>query len=252
VSPQDMMKLQNDNYNVFAEYARPLLLKYLDRSSLDQKEKNYLDVLSSWNLRNDPLEKGPTVFINWWDSLQQEVFTDELNQSSMPVIKPEKFVLLEALLRDSAFTFIDDIRTDKKETLADVVTSAFKKASIKLKEAEQEGKLDWSVYKNTTVYHLLRSGALPFARAGLLNGGGTNIINATTHDHGPSWRMVVHMTDEIEAYAVYPGGQQGNPGSRYYDNFIDTWTKGEYYRIWIMTSKDKEDKKVKWKMIFRS
>ena len=29
-----MMKLQNDNYNVFAEYGRPILLKYVDRSSL--------------------------------------------------------------------------------------------------------------------------------------------------------------------------------------------------------------------------
>jgi penicillin amidase len=170
----------------------------------------------------------------------------------MPVINPEKFVLQEALLRDSAFKFIDDIRTDRKETLQDVVTAAFKKAGIKLREAEQEGKLEWAKNKNTTIYHLLRTGALPFARAGLLNGGGTNIINATTHDHGPSWRMVIQMTDEIEAYAVYPGGQQGNPGSRYYDNFIDTWTKGEYYRLWIMTNKDKEDKKVKWKMTFRS
>ena len=251
VTPQDMMKLQNDNYNVFAEYARPILLKYLNRSSLDQTDQNYLDIITNWNLRNDPTEKGPTIFINWWDSLQQEIFTDELNQSSLPIIKPEKFVLLEALLRDSAFKFIDDIRTNKKETLEDVVTSAFRKAGIKLRETEQEGKLEWAKYKNTTVYHLLRTGALPFARAGLLNGGGTNIINATTHDHGPSWRMVIHMTDEIEAYAVYPGGQQGNPGSRYYDNFIDTWTKGEYYRLWAMTNKDKEDKRIKWKMTFR-
>jgi penicillin G amidase len=252
VTPEDMMKLQNDNYNVFAEYARPVLLKNIDRSQLDQKELDYLDILTVWNLRNDPLEKAPTIFINWWDSLQSEVFTDELNQGSMPVLKPEKFVLLEGLLRDSAFKFIDDISTNKKETLEEVITSAFKKAVIKLREAEEQGKLEWAKYKNTTVYHLLRTGALPFARAGLLNGGGTNIINATTHDHGPSWRMVIHMTDEIEAYAVYPGGQQGNPGSRYYDNFIDTWTKGEYYRLWIMTEKDKKDKKVKWKITFRS
>jgi penicillin amidase len=252
VTPEDMMKLQNDNYNVFAEYGLPILLKYVDRSSLDEKDIDYLNIITKWNFKNDPKEKGPTIFINWWDSLQTEVFTDELNQASMPVIKPEKFVLLEGLLRDSAFKFIDDIRTNKRETLEDVVTSAFKKAGIKLREAEKEGKLEWAKYKNTTVYHLLRTGALPFARSGLLNGGGTNIINATTHDHGPSWRMVIHMTDEIDAYAVYPGGQQGNPGSRYYDNFIDTWTRGEYYRLWIMKEKDKNDKRVKWKITFRS
>jgi penicillin amidase len=251
VTPEDMMKLQNDNYNVFAEYALPILLNHVDRSALDDTEKNYLDILGKWNLYNNPREKGPTIFINWWDSLQQVVFSDELNQSDLPVINPEKFVLLEALLRDTAFRFIDNIRTAEKETLSAAVTVAFKKAGDALRKAEKDGRLSWAPFKNTTIYHLLRTGALPFARAGLNNGGGINIINATQHDHGPSWRMVVHMTDEIEAYAVYPGGQQGNPGSRYYDNFIDTWTKGEYYPLWIMKDKDREDKKVKWKMTFR-
>ena len=252
VSPQDMMKLQNDNYNVFAEYALPILLNNVRRSSLNDTEKIFLNTLSKWNLRNDPQEKAPTIFINWWDSLQQIIYTDELNQGAMPVINPDNFVLVEALLRDSAYKFIDNIQTPEKESLEDMVTKAFKKASPVLEAAEKEGNLNWSAFKNTSIYHLLRTGALPFARTGLQNGGGKNIINATTHDHGPSWRMVVHMTDEIEAYAVYPGGQQGNPGSRYYDNFVDTWTKGEYYRLWIMTDKDRESKKIKWTMTFRS
>ena len=43
--------------------------------------------------------------------------------------------------------------------------------------------------------------------------------------------MVVELTDDIHAYGVYPGGQSGNPGSKYYDDFIDTWAAGKYYRI---------------------
>ena len=50
-------------------------------------------------------------------------------------------------------------------------------------------------------------------------GGGPGVINATKEQHGPSWRMVVHMTDAIEAYGVYPGGQSGNPGNKYYYSF---------------------------------
>ena len=30
---------------------------------------------------------------------------------------------------------------------------------------------------------------------------------------------------------VYPGGQSGNPGSRYYDSMIDTWAAGDYYEL---------------------
>ena len=52
----------------------------------------------------------------------------------------------------------------------------------------------------------------------VISGGGDDIINAFTKYHGPSWRMVVELTDKINAYAIYPGGQDGNPGSKYYDH----------------------------------
>jgi penicillin amidase len=81
-------------------------------------------------------------------------------------------------------------------------------------------------------------------------GGGTHIINAATGNWGPSWRVVVHMTDETEAYGIYPGGQNGNPGSKYYDQFIDQWVKGEYNKLWIMRPVEDDFKKAKWKMAF--
>jgi penicillin amidase len=31
----------------------------------------------------------------------------------------------------------------------------------------------------------------------------------------------------IKAWGVYPGGQSGNPGSPYYDNFIAPWEKAQ-------------------------
>ena len=91
---------------------------------------------------------------------------------------------------------------------------------------------------------------MPFARTGLNMGGNGNIINALTHSHGPSWRMIVHLSTDTEAYGVYPSGQSGNPGSKYYDNFIDTWAKGEYYTLWVMKKSEGDDQKVKWTMKF--
>jgi penicillin amidase len=251
-TPDDMMKLQNDNYNVFAEYARPILIRHVDSAGLDDTGRYYLKIMGDWNLNNDPEQKGPTVFTAWWDSLQQVVYADDLNTTEKPVIRPERFVLLEALLRDTAYRFIDDIRTPATEDLRSMVTRAFRMAIPSIDSLEKKGRLSWARNKNTTVYHLLRNATMPFSRQGILNGGGTHIINATTHEHGPSWRMVVHMTTPIEAYAVYPGGQQGNPGSPFYDSFIDKWAKGEYYRIWFMTEGDKKSGRVKWRMSFSS
>ncbi|MBC7904230.1 MAG: penicillin acylase family protein, partial [Gemmatimonadaceae bacterium] len=53
-----------------------------------------------------------------------------------------------------------------------------------------------------------------------------------------------------EAYGVYPGGQNGNPGSKYYDNFIDNWAEGKYFPLWVMKKEEVADKKVKFKMTF--
>ena len=39
--------------------------------------------------------------------------------------------------------------------------------------------------------------------------------------------MIVSLTPETEAYGVYPGGQSGNPGSKFYDDFIDKWVAGK-------------------------
>ncbi len=38
--------------------------------------------------------------------------------------------------------------------------------------------------------------------------------------------MVVEMGSEVQAWVTYPGGQSGNPVSRWYDNRIPQWVDG--------------------------
>ena len=92
---------------------------------------------------------------------------------------------------------------------------------------------------------------LPFARAGLHVGGWGDIVNAIKGSHGPSWRMIVQLSSPTEAYGVYPGGQSGNPGSRFYDNYLDQWAEGKYNKLWFMRDGDRTDKNVKWVMKFK-
>ena len=63
--------------------------------------------------------------------------------------------------------------------------------------------------------------------------------------------MVVQLGEVPEARVVYPGGQSGNPGSVYYDQFIDKWAAGEYYKAWFMKRGEQEDGKLVWKMVFK-
>jgi penicillin amidase len=56
--------------------------------------------------------------------------------------------------------------------------------------------------------------------------------------------MLIHLTGETEAYGIYPGGQNGNPGSRFYDDYVDIWVSGKYNRLWLM--KPEEVNKASW------
>ena len=48
--------------------------------------------------------------------------------------------------------------------------------------------------------------------------------------------MIVEMSDPPKALGVYPGGQSGNPGSKFYDNLVDIWAAGEYLELNFMPS----------------
>jgi penicillin G amidase len=247
ITPQDMMKLQGDYFNTLAEDAKGILLQYVKEAELNADEKNYLDIFKSWSLEASPDSKGQTIYQCWYDSLEREIWADDLARVTPKAYAPGEQTLMELLKKDSAMKFIDNINTPHKETLFDAVTTALKKASFDLKKKEAEGKLEWTKFKNPTIYHLIKT-LEPFARKGLNVGGNGNIVNAVTHSHGPSWRMIVQLTTPTEAYGVYPGGQSGNPGSKFYDNTVDTWANGKYNQLWYMREGDKNDAKVRWRM----
>ncbi len=248
ITPEDMMKMQIDNYNVFAEMARPLLLRNISGAGLSPAAAKYLDILRNWNLRNDVDSKGATVFLEAWAQLKADVYNDEFAKAPKPIERPLETTLVEQLLKDSAYSFIDNITTPQRETLADIAVKAFNKAADTLQKLEAAGMLELAKYKGTSVNHLAKIPA--FSKLNLPIGGGSHIINASTSDHGPSWRMVVHLTPQTEAYGIYPGGQNGNPGSRYYDTFVNDWAAGKYNRLWVMQKGEEKDKRIKWMMVF--
>ena len=252
ITPEDMQALQTNNDNVFAATARPALMKYLQVDKLSPDAARMVTEMTNWNLVNDEHSKGITVFKIIWDSVRIAVWGDELAGSPIPLTKPDDFVLLDQMLKDSNWSIADNIRTkDKVENFKDQVNLGVENATKKLLELEKENKLEWSSFKATRVLHLTKIPAL--SRMNLPIGGGMNIINATTEDHGPSWRMVVHLTDGIEAYGLYPGGQSGNPGSSYYDSFVDYWAAGKYYRLlFLPKEKLKQHERTKWHIQFKT
>jgi penicillin amidase len=162
---------------------------------------------------------------------------------------PQPTTALLMLLRDSAVHFVDNINTPQKETLSGLVQGSFAAIVPEMAGLNKAGKLELGKARGTTIRHLSR--AIPAFSANNLNtGGGRHIVNATKQTHGPSWRMIVQLSDKTEAYGIYPGGQSGNPGSPYYDNAVNDWVAGKYYLLHVFDEKEKDDPLIRYKVVF--
>ncbi|MFY7900551.1 MAG: penicillin acylase family protein [Chitinophagaceae bacterium] len=248
-SVHDMQQMQTNNDNMLAAIALPILLKNISLNMLTSSEKKYFQLVSNWNNKNDQNEQGPTIFKLWFEKLLDTVYEDEYKKGKLPMQTPYESTLIEGLIRDSNYVFVDNIETPERETLSQINIAVFKSICKKIEELEKKDALLWGKYKNTKVAHFTGIDAL--SQLNVQSGGSIYSINATKSNHGPSWRMIVHLTNAVEAYGVYPGGQSGNPGSKYYNNFIDYWAKGNYYPLLFIKQQDAtKHPKLKWHLQF--
>jgi len=224
----DMKALQFDDYYLHAEEALPVMIALLGTvSESDSRAKKYVDELKNWDFYADPNQKAPTLFYIWWEKTYDQIW-EKWSEFGVPVVLPNNYQtvqLLEITPNDSIF---DLATTPVRETAADHVKVGFQEMLESMKEwEEKEGDYSWANYKRTSVRHLVPQFA-PFSVNNIYTGGGRGILNATSERSGASWRMVVELGEEITAFGIYPGGQSGNPGSKFYSNFIPIWANGEY------------------------
>jgi penicillin amidase len=181
-----------------------------------------------------------TLFQTWWYFLIKDIWQDDFPDVPSDLLPCDE-VTMQLLLSDSTSKYYDDKTTTQIETLKDIVAKSFKETTDSLDVLKKKlGSLEWYKVKNTTLAHLTKLPAFSYDH--LKIGGWGNTINAVKNNHGPSWRMIVEMgKDSIRALGVYPGGQSGNPGSKYYGTFINNWVEGKYYSL-LFESKEKLEK----------
>ncbi len=225
-----MKQLQNDNYNLLAAETLPVLLSYLNEGDLNEQELKAYRTLKAWNFMNDHDQLGPSIFEAWFTAIEKQLW-DELEDKERPMVMPAKVVSSKFMTTLPDDPFMDKVATPEKETAKDIARSSFQTAVIKLMQwSENNSKeYEWGAYRGLVVQHMARIDA--FSHFDLPIGGNKGILNATSQFAGPSWRMVVELGDKMEAWGVYPGGQDGNPGSPYYDDMLGKWAKGEYYKL---------------------
>ncbi|AWW29654.1 penicillin acylase family protein [Echinicola strongylocentroti] len=232
ITLEDMKALQFDDYDLHAAEALPPMINYLTQDTtmiLGEHNEALLGILRKWDFYADPDAKGPVIFDIWWGHFKDSVWK-WLGSEGGAVVYPDDFTTTSIMKKSPQDSVFDLASTPEiKEDAVDHLVKSFEETAIAweaLKEEKGEN-ISWSAYKNTTIQHLVPN-FKSFSRAGIFTGGGRSIINATSERHGASWRMLVELGNDVKAFGIYPGGQSGNPGSKFYDNFIETWAEGEY------------------------
>ena len=234
----DFKALHSNNYNLKAAELIPTMLDSMDRNNLTANEAQMLSTIMEWDFNNEVDSEAATIWERWWGNLYRMTW-DELYNLEVAIDRPSSFQTIWLLKNQPNYPWFDRKETPEIETAKDLYFQSFRDAvqDLTVWQSRTGKSLDWETYKSTYVGHLLQ--ALPaFSRFNVPIGGNSGIVNATSENHGPSWRMIVELGNEPTAFGIYPGGQSGNPGSKFYDNMIDRWAAGEYIELLFMKTAD--------------
>ena len=244
VTVEDVMNLQNDNFNYRAFESLPMMLDSLDTTSFDSRKRDFFRLMQSWDYFNNPESKAATVYSIWWDKLY-DVLWDEFDDQEVSLIKPHVYSSINILKNHPDNEFVDIKSTPEKEVAIDLFERTFTQTIDSLENwvAENGDDYSWSIFKNTRVQHLLRIDEFSVDKVNV--GGDYNIVNAASSREGPSWRMVVQLnSDGVKSWGVYPGSQTGNPGNPSYAGMIEDWATGNYYEMVFPSEPLQEDDRI--------
>ncbi|MCX2451255.1 penicillin acylase family protein [Pedobacter sp. PLR] len=230
--------MQTDSYSIYAQNILPYIMPLVTKLELNATQQEAFRITSEWNKYYAAQSVGASVFDLWTKRMMYNIWNDEFSVDSVPMRFPSRDRTVQLIQKEPASKWFDNINTPAKETLSDAVNEAFKYACDSLERKYGAISMDWAWanVKHSNVPHLAK---IPgFGSKVLMVGGGKMTINALNETNGPSWRMVIELGKTPKGHGVFPGGQSGNPGSRFYDNMIDTWASGKLYDLYFMQSPD--------------
>jgi penicillin amidase len=238
VTPDDMIRMQRDVLDIRARAVLPRLLELFGGRPMTEGERRTFEELRGWDFECRAALAAPTIFKQFWNELNALTWNDEKRGGMERMSWPPSEILVDMILNHPDSEYFDDRATPERETLADIAERAFRGAHRKLEH--RWGPLGepwkWGKAKGTHIDHLARIPGLGLK--GLEADGDSHTINAISVTWAPSWRMVVELGPTVKAWGIYPGGQSGSPGSKFYDDLVGDWLAGKPDELVFLRSPD--------------
>ena len=250
VTPDAMRRYQTDPGSPRADFFIPYFIEAVDRATrageVDSGAEEAKRLLAEWDRLYTKDNERAVLFEfamrelldRTWDELLLE---PEDGRPARRVFTPSLSVLA-GLLQQSQNIWWDDPRTpDIAEDRDAILVASLAAALDRVVEehgAPADGGWRWEQIRHSNIYHLLGFESLSVLGLPMQGGSGTLNPSSGRGTFGASWRMVVQLGPELEAWSVYPGGQSGNPVSSRYSDRIQKWVDGELDRVPLPRSSD--------------
>lgn len=243
VAPEDMVRMQTDVVDIRARTVVPRLAELLGPAAGTEAEKRSVEELRAWNFEARAASIGPSIFRELWNELERLTWDDEAGGEAGRMVRPASQILVDLIVNDPGSAWFDDQATPGREDLAAIAVRAFRGAvaSLEARRGPFGTAWRWGLVKGTEIRHL---GHIPGFGLKLDVDGAGQVINAISTVWAPSWRMVVELGPEVRAWGNYPGGQSGDPGSRFYADRVPDWAVGRSYELVFLRSADAPDPRI--------
>jgi len=224
-----MRAMQTDPIGARAAWFLPYFARAARRPDAAAGAREAARLLAEWDGRYRPDDQRAVLFEAAMAELTRRTWDELAGPDGQPVVEPGSDVLA-ALLADSTSRWWDDRSTPGVVEDRDAILDASLAAALDT-VTRRHGPPDRGGWRRdrivtANIYHLLQIPAI--SRLGLHASGGPSTLSPLSGagTDGPSWRMVVELGPTVRAWAIYPGGQSGNPFSRRYDDRLPRWLAG--------------------------
>jgi penicillin G amidase len=242
---EDLKKMVLDQHSALAGLVTPFILKLSERfQELTPLEQIALDSLKGWDYDMNTGLIAPSLFEFFRISLRKNLLADELGDLYEKIYYNVGEYYIYRIFTTTPDEWVDDINTEKKETLDDIILESFKDcvASISKNYGHNPEKWKWGNLHKIVIKH-------PLGSAGILNtffhfNSGEYSVGGSDHtispyfsftsevkvEHGASERHIFNTADWDESYTVIPTGASGMPGSEFYLSQTKTYINGGFYK----------------------
>lgn len=243
-SIEDFKRMILDQHSDYAALLTPFILKIEGKSNeLTSGEKNALSTLKQWNYDMNANMVAPSIFEFFRPVFGRNLLADELGELYPSLFGTAREYYIYRTLTTGPDEWVDNVNTQGKEILDDIILLSFKEAvsDLTLKFGEDQTKWTWGSIHKISIEHPLGSVKI-LDRIFNLNsdsysvGGSSHTVSPYSYgagfkvNHGASERHIFNTADWDESFTITPTGASGVPASEFYLSHTKDYIEGKIYK----------------------